>query len=170
VTAPSPWVARFAPRIREGGTVLDVAAGSGRHARYLRELGFRVVAVDADTSRLADLADDAEAEIVEADLENAGWPFEERIFDGIVVTFYLHRPLLPVLAESLAPGGVLIYETFAEGNEEYGRPRNPAFLLREGELVEAFAPKLKVIAYEHGYEEHPRPGVRQRICALRPTT
>ena len=130
--SPSAWVVRFAPRIREGDIVLDLAAGSGRHARYLRKLGHRVVAVDVDVSRLADLADDEAVELVEADLENADWPFAGRRFDGIIVTNYLHRPLLPVLAESLTPGGVLIYETFAEGNEKYGRPSNPAFLLREG--------------------------------------
>jgi SAM-dependent methyltransferase len=147
--------------------VLDLAAGSGRHTRYLRDLGFRVVAVEIDTSPMAGLAADDALELVKADLENAEWPFGGRRFDGIVVTNYLHRPLLPVLAESLSPGGVLIYETFAEGNEKYGRPSNPAFLLREGELMEAFSPALTVIAYEHGYEEHPRPAVRQRICVSR---
>lgn len=149
--------------------MLDLAAGSGRHARYLRELGYRVVAADLDVSRMADLRDDDGVELVEADLENGEWPFEGRPFDGIIVANYLHRPLLPVLAESLGPGGVLIYETFAEGNEKHGRPSNPDFLLREGELMGAFGDTLAVIEYEHGYEEQPRPAVRQRICAVRST-
>ena len=161
---PSPWVVRFAPKIRTGGTVLDLAAGGGRHARYLRELGFRVSAVDIDLSKMSDLADDDGVELVEADLEAGPWPFPGRRFDGIVVTNYLHRPLLSMLAESLAPGGLLIYETFAEGNARYGRPSNPEFLVREGELLSAFS-ELNVLEYEHGFEEQPRPAVRQRICA-----
>lgn len=146
--------------------MLDVAAGRGRHTRFLRALGYQVVAVDVDLSGMADLADDDGVERIEADLENAPWPFPGRSFDGIVVTNYLHRPLLPVLAESLTPGGVLIYETFAEGSEKYGRPSNPSFLLREGELLDAFS-DLTLIAYEHGYEAEPKPAVRQRICVTR---
>jgi len=146
--------------------VLDLAAGSGRHTRYLVGQGYQVAAVDLDTSHMADLARDPRIELVEANLEGAPWPFRGRRFDGIVVTNYLHRPLLPELAESLTPGGVLIYETFAEGNEKYGRPSNPDFLLREGELLEVFSRQLAVIAYEHGYESHPKPAVRQRICAV----
>lgn len=148
-----------------GGSVLDVAAGSGRHARYLARRGYRVTAVDVDVSRLADLGNHDAIEIVEADLEKARWPFSGRRFDGIVVVNYLHRPLLSRLAESVAPRGVLIYDTFAEGNERYGRPTNPAFLLREGELLEAFSSALVVVAYEHGFHDAPRPSVRQRICA-----
>ena len=144
--------------------MLDLAAGSGRHARYLRGLGYRVVAVDLDVSQMADLADDDAVELVEADLEHGSWPFERRRFDGVVVTNYLHRPLLPVLASSLAPGGVLIYETFAEGNEQYGRPSKPDFLLKEGELMEAFSPELTVIEYEHVDDGA---SVRQRLCAVR---
>ena len=158
-----------ASRIPARGVVLDLAAGSGRHARYLVELGYRVVAVDRDVSRLFDLVNGQAAEIVEADLENAPWPFPGRRFDGIVVTSYLHRPLLPILAASLAPGGVLIYETFAVGNEKYGRPSNPDFLLREGELLDAFSQTLTVVDYGHGYEERPRPAVKQRICAIADT-
>ena len=144
--------------------MLDLAAGAGRHARYLKGLGCRVVAVDLDVSRMADLVDDDSVELVEADLEHEGWPFEGRRFDGIVVTNYLHRPLLPVLASSLAPGGVLIYETFAEGNEQYGRPSNPDFLLKERELMEAFSRELTVIEYEHVDDGA---SVRQRLCAAR---
>ena len=145
--------------------MLDLAAGSGRHARYLSAQGYRVVAVDRDTSRMADLGPDARVELVEADLENAPWPFGGRTFEGIVVTNYLQRPLLPTLAGSLLPGGVLIYETFAEGNEKYGKPTNPDFLLREGELLRAFSGTLAVVAYEHGYDADPKPAIRQRICA-----
>jgi len=115
---------------------------------------------------MADLDRDVRIELVEADLECAPWPFQGRRFDGIVVTNYLHRPLLPVLAESLTPGGVLIYETFAEGNEKYGKPSNPDFLLRERELLEVFSAPLTVVAYEHGYDSRAKPAVRQRLCAV----
>lgn len=147
--------------------MLDLACGGGRHTQFLHGLGFRVVAADIDVSRIADLARDAVVEIVEVDLEGGPWPFEGRRFEGIVVTNYLHRPLLPRLAESLAPGGVLIYETFAKGNEQYGRPTSPAFLLEPGELKRVFAPALDVVAYEQAHETEPRPAVRQRICARR---
>jgi SAM-dependent methyltransferase len=163
---PSAWVTRFVPLIRGGGTVLDLACGGGRHTRYLSALGYRVVAVDVDVSGVRDLTTAETVEIIEADLEAGDWPLGERRFDGIVVTNYLHRPHLPRLAEALAPGGVLIFETFAKGNEKYGRPRNPAFLLEPGELLEAFTPGLRVVAYEHGIEREPRPAVRQRICAV----
>ena len=126
-----------------------------------------MVAVDRDVSRLVDLAELPATRVVQADLEAQAWPFTAERFDGIIVTNYLHRPLLPLLADALSAGGVLIYETFAEGNERYGRPSNPDFLLREGELKEVFAPLLKVLEYEHGYVAEPQPAVRQRICAIR---
>jgi len=159
---------RFAPRIRPGGHVLDLAAGSGRNSRALLRLGHRVTALDIDVSSLQDLGGHASVELIEADLEKGEWPFGERHFDAIVVTNYLHRPLFPALAAALARGGVLIYETFAVGNEAYGRPANPAFLLREGELLHVYANRLNVIAYEHVLETEPRPAVRQRICAELP--
>jgi SAM-dependent methyltransferase len=165
-TAPSPWVERFTPLIRSGGTVLDLACGGGRHSRYLSALGYGVVAVDIDVAGLDDLSTNENVEIIQADLEAGDWPFGERRFDGIVVTNYLHRPHLPRLVESLAPDGVLIYESFGKGNEKLGRPRNPAFLLNPAELLEAFAPRLTIVAYEHLVEEEPRPAVRQRICAV----
>jgi len=163
---PSPWVGRFIALVRKGGAVLDLACGSGRHTVLAAGLGHRVTALDRDVSRLAA---DGNIEFVEADLEgDARWPLSDRRFDGIVVTNYLHRPLFLILVNSLCPGGVLIYETFAVGNEKYGRPHNPDFLLRDGELLDAFAGDLSVIAYECGAVEHPAPAVIQRIAAVKP--
>ena len=162
----SPWVERFAGLVPEGQSVLDVACGHGRHVRFFRARGHRVVAVDVDVSGLQDLAGDAGVEIVRADLEREPWPFEGRDFGGVVVTNYLHRPLLPLLVAAVAPGGVLIYETFSRGNELVGRPRNPDFLLAPGELHRVLAPRLQVVAYEQGRERTPRPAVRQRIVAV----
>ncbi len=162
---PSPWVARFVPFIAPGGTVLDLACGRGRHTRHLRSLGFRIVAVDIDVAGLADLTGDPQVEIVEADLEGGVWPLPERRFDGIIVTNYLHRPLFPTLLESLVADGVLIYETFAAGNECFGRPRNPDHLLRRGELLAVVAPHATVLAYEDLEITDPSPAAVQRICA-----
>ena len=164
--APSPWVERFASLIPKGGTVLDLACGSGRHTRSLSKMGYRVLAVDIDVTRVADLGANPNIEIIEANLEAGDWPLGDRRYEGIVVTNYLHRPLLQRLVESLAPGGVLIYETFAKGNEKLGHPRNPEFLLNPAELLDAFAPRLTIMAYEHAIEEEPTPAVRQRICAV----
>lgn len=163
--APSAWVELHARRVRSAGTVLDLACGAGRHTRYLRTQGFRVVAVDVDVSGIDDLIGDALVEVIEADLETGPWPLGHRAFDGIVVTNYLHRPLLPKLVDALAPEGVLIYETFAVGNEKYGRPSNPNFLLEHGELLETFGGHLEVLDYGHGLDEDPGPAFRQRICA-----
>jgi len=166
-TVPSPWVCRFLPLIAAGGRVLDLAAGAGRHVRVLRRAGYQVVAVDRDTSRLKAMFDgDNSCLIKEIDLEDGGpWRLGEG-YDGIVVTNYLHRPLLPSLAEALAPGGVLIYETFMLGNERFGRPAKPDFLLRPGELLAVFADRLGVVAFEQGMVEQPRPAVLQRIAAV----
>jgi SAM-dependent methyltransferase len=160
---PSSWVARWAALVRPGGEVLDVACGTGRHARHLARLGFEVHAVDRDLSLFADAP--ANVMRLEADLEGGPWPYPGRRFDGIVVTNYLHRALLPVLAGSLERGGVLIYETFAHGNERFGKPSNPAFLLAPGELLEAVRGTLRVIAYEDLVVQEPRPAAVQRICA-----
>jgi SAM-dependent methyltransferase len=160
---PSAWVEKWAPLIRPGGAVLDVACGSGRHARYLARLGFEVTGVDRDASLFGDAP--PSVELVEADIEDGPWPFSGRRFDGIVVTNYLHRPLLPILVDSLEPGGVLVYETFAQGNERFGKPSNPAFLLAPGELLETVRGRLRVVAYEDRVVEHPRPAAVQRVCA-----
>ena len=166
--APSTWVRRFAGLIRPGGEVLDLACGGGRHVRLLHELGFRVVAVDRDVAGLTGLAGRAGLEILERDLEDGG-PFalSGRSFDAVVVTNYLYRPILPALVEAVAPGGLLIYETFAKGNERFGRPANPDYLLDPGELLRAVAGKLRVLAYEDLTVERPRPAAVQRICARR---
>ena len=162
---PSPWVARFLALVPAGGTVLDVAAGGGRHTRLARTHGLRATAVDRDVSGLADLP--AQAEIVEADLEGGPWPFAGQRFDGVIVTNCLHRPLFPHLVAAVAEGGALIYETFAQGNEAFGKPSNPNFLLAPGELLDAVRGELTVIAYEHGQVEAPRRAVIQRIAAVR---
>jgi SAM-dependent methyltransferase len=162
---PSPWVQRWAASMRPGGTVLDVAAGSGRHARLLARMGFEVDAVDRDASLFADPP--PRVALLEADIEAGPWPYAGRRFDAIVVTNYLHRPLLPVLVESLEHGGVLVYETFAHGNERFGKPSNPAFLLAPGELLEAVRGRLRVIAYEDLVVDHPRPAAVQRLAARR---
>jgi SAM-dependent methyltransferase len=163
VAEPSAWVQRWAALIRPGGDVLDVACGSGRHARFLARLGFEVHAVDRDASLLEDVPQGVE--VLEADVEAGPWPYAGRRFDAIVVTNYLHRALLPTLVASLDPGGVLLYETFAQGNERFGKPSNPAFLLAPGELLDAVRGKLRVLAYEDLVVDTPRPAAIQRICA-----
>jgi SAM-dependent methyltransferase len=165
--APSDWVARFAYLIGRGGVALDLACGKGRHVRFLRRHGHPVVAVDRDVAAVRALADPG-VEALEADLEGSPWPLGTRTFAGVVVTNYLWRPLLPRIVAAVAPGGVLLYETFAEGHDRYGRPRNPDFLLRAGELLETVRGELEVVAYEHGPVGEPPVMVRQRICAVRP--
>jgi SAM-dependent methyltransferase len=157
-------VRRFAPLIRSGGHVLDLAAGSGRHTNLLLDMGFRVTAVDRDIAALQALAGER-CTVREIDLENGeAWTLGGE-YDGIVVTNYLHRPLFPALKAALAPGGIVIYETFALGNERFGRPSNPEFLLRPDELLNAFA-GLTVIAFEQGEVSRPRPAMIQRIAAV----
>ena len=157
--APSDWVVRWAARL--SGPVLDVACGGGRHASFLAARGLEVHAVDREPRDLPGVR------FLQADLE-AGrpWPYAGRAFAAVVVTNYLHRPLFPLLAASVAPGGLLIYETFMDGNQKYGRPSTPAFLLHPGELLAAF-PGLAVVAFEQGVVERPKPAVVQRLCAVR---
>lgn len=165
--APSGWVRRFAHLVPAQGTVLDVACGGGRHARFFAARGCTVVAVDRDADAASALAGVRGVTFVTADLEGAPWPLPGRRFDAIVVTNYLHRPLFGTLVASVAPGGALIYETFAVGNERFGKPSNPAFLLRPRELFDAFAPHLHVLAFEDGVTATPRPARVQRIVAVR---
>ena len=150
--------------------MLDLACGSGRHSRYLAELGYRVEALDRDEAALASLAEVPGIVTRHADVEEGSWPYHSRWFDGIVVTNYLHRPLLPLLMNALGEGGVLIYETFMIGNERYGKPSNPHFLLRPGELLEVVRRRLHVVAFEEGEVDAPKPAVVQRLCATRNAT
>ena len=164
-------MARFAPLLPPG-EVLDLACGGGRHARLLAGLGHAVLAVDRDTAALKLAAGQGIATLqVDLEAEGAVWPFEENRFAGIVVTNYLHRPLFPYLLRSLAEGGILIYETFAEGNEQFGKPSNPDFLLRHGELLSLgeidCGSALHILAYEDGYIRTPRPAMVQRLCLLK---
>lgn len=165
----SAWVRRFAPLVPGDGAVLDVACGGGRHLRLFHAMGRPVVGVDIDVHGVADLAARPGVEIVAADIEGGPWPFAGRRFAGIVVTNYLHRPLVPALLDALAPGGVLIWETFAQGNQRFGRPSSASFLLRAGELLGFVTGRLQVVAYEHGEVSSPRAAVVQRICAVADT-
>lgn len=162
---PSPWIARFASLIPAGGSVLDLACGAGRHARMLAGMGYSVEAVDRDAEALALLADVPGVATRCADLEGGPWPYYGFGFDGIVVSRYLYRPLLPQLFKCLNESGVLIYETFMVGQEQYGKPGNPAHLLRVGELLDLVRNRFTVIAFEQG--EIPGPQVIQRICVSR---
>ena len=166
---PSAWVRRFAGVSPAGGRVLDVACGGGRHARLLAQLGFQVTGVDRDPDAIATLAGLPGIEGHVADLERGEWPYSGQTFDGVIVTNYLHRPLFPLLIDCIADGGALIYETFARGNERFGRPSNPAFLLEPGELLRVVAGRLRVLAYEELLVEEPKPAMVQRICAVRST-
>lgn len=165
---PSAWVRRFAPLIRPQGRVLDLAAGSGRHTALLRELGYRITAVDRDIAALTEgFAGDPGCLIRAIDLEDGtGWTLGAD-YDGIIVTNYLNRLIFPALSTALGPGGILIYETFAAGNERFGRPGNPNFLLRPGELFDEFHTALTVIAFEQGTVDAPRPAVIQRLAAAK---
>ena len=166
--APSPWIVRFAPLVAAGAHVLDVACGYGRHARLFAARGARVVAVDRDAQALATLSAVEGIATMLADLEQSAWPFQDQRFDAIVVTNYLHRPLLPRLVATLAPGGVLLYETFAVGNAAYGKPSNPDFLLAPGELLDLVRGALTVVAFEQGSVAGARPAVVQRLAAITP--
>lgn len=161
--APSPWIVRFGALVPAGGTVLDVACGRGRHLRWFAARGHPVTGLDRDADALATLQD--VGDLVLADIENGPWPLA-RTFDAVVVTNYLWRALLPAIVAAVAPGGVLLYETFAQGNETVGKPSRPDFLLAPGELLQACA-GLRVVAYEDGFLAHPDRFV-QRIAAVRP--
>jgi SAM-dependent methyltransferase len=164
---PSSWVQRWAHLIPQRGSVLDVACGHGRHMQWLQGKGHQVTGVDRAPEALA--AASAFGETVLADLENAPWPLmgatQPRLFDAVVVTNYLWRPLFPLIRQSLAKGGVLIYETFAQGNETVGKPSRPDFLLQPGELLRV-CDGLRVVAFEEGVLEQPERFV-QRTAAIK---
>jgi SAM-dependent methyltransferase len=161
--AASAWIQRWSHLVPAGGTVLDVACGMGRHLRWFAARGHPVVGVDRSEPAIAELQ--PLGELVLADIEDGAWPFAGRAFAGVVVTNYLWRPLLPTLVQSVAPGGVLLYETFASGNETVGKPSRPDFLLQPGELLRACA-GMRVVAYEDGFLDGPARFV-QRIVAVR---
>jgi SAM-dependent methyltransferase len=167
ITTASPWVRRFAQVIPKDGRVLDLACGAGRHTTLLAALGHQILAVDRDISLLESLQSGS-IQIQALDLEGSDWPLLNQQFSAIVVTNYLYRPFLIELPKMLTEGGVLIYETFADGNAEFGKPSNPNFLLKPGELLSlAQHSGLKVIAYEDIYLDQPKPAMVQRICAVK---
>ena len=161
--APSDWIRRWSHLVRPGGTVLDVACGMGRHLRWFHEQNHAVTGVDKARAAIDSISNLGEA--ICADIESSPWPLAGRTFDGVVVTNYLWRPLLPTIIASVAPGGVLLYETFAAGNETVGKPSRADFLLKPGELLAACA-GLRIVAYEDGFLAAPERFV-QRIAAVR---
>jgi SAM-dependent methyltransferase len=160
---PSDWIVRFAHLVPTGGAVLDLASGRGRHARWFAQRGHPVLAVDRDADALATL--EGVCETLQADIENGPWPLAGRTFAAVIVTNYLWRPLLARIEEAVAPGGILLHETFAQGNETVGKPSRPDFLLQPGELLRAYA-GLRVVAFEDGFRDTP-PRFVQRIAAVR---
>ncbi|MFO1083916.1 MAG: class I SAM-dependent methyltransferase [Reyranellaceae bacterium] len=164
---PSSWIVQWAGLVASGGAVLDVAAGGGRHSRFLADRGHPVSAVDRDTSALVPHLG---IEPLQADLEDGSpWPLGNRTFAAVIVTNYLYRPLMPHLLGALAPGGVLLYETFMVGNERFGRPSNPDYLLKDGELLDLARGRLSVTAYEARLISDPQMAMVQRIAARRPS-
>ncbi len=173
--AASAWIRRWSHLVAEGGTVLDLACGQGRHVRWFASRGHPVIALDRSQEALAAIAGLSNAaeglrvQTLLADIENQAWPLvhdgKEQTFDGVVVTNYLWRPLMQTIVRSVAAGGVLLYETFAHGNASVGRPARPDFLLQPGELLQACR-DLRVVAYEDGFCADP-PRFIQRIAAVR---
>jgi SAM-dependent methyltransferase len=163
---PSPWITRWTHLLKANADVLDVACGTGRHTQWFADHGHRVTGIDRDLSCALHLS--RRATLVSADIENGPWPITEdgrpRQFDAVIVTNYLWRPLMPTLLRSWAPGGILLYETFAKGNETVGRPTRADFLLRPGELL-CYCENFHVVAFEQGFLEQP-PRFVQRIAAV----
>lgn len=164
VSAPSPWIERWRHLLPAGCSVLDIACGSGRHMRWLAVNGHQVTGIDRDAQALDGLQ--GIGELIHADIENAAWPLAGRQFGAVIVTNYLWRPLWPQIMESVAPGGVLLYETFSQGNETFGKPSRPDFLLAPGELLQVFS-SWHIVAYECGQLSTPD-RVVQRVAVVRP--
>jgi SAM-dependent methyltransferase len=163
---PSEWLVRYAHLLPANAHVLDVACGAGRHVRWLTDRGFVVTALDRNADALAALESLApQVTICRADIEDAAWPLADQQFDAVLVTHYLHRPLWAALIGAVAPGGLMIYETFAAGNEQFGKPSRPDFLLNPGELLDAVKGSMRVVAYEDRYVDQPKPAMIQRIVA-----
>jgi SAM-dependent methyltransferase len=167
IDCPSAWVEHWATQIPALGRILDVACGGGRHARWFATRGHVVDAVDRDPAAIASLTHVPGVHALCADIESGPWPYQPQTYAAVIVANYLHRPLFPDLLMALIGGGVLIYETFALGNERYGRPSNPHFLLKPGELLDLVRGQLRVVAYEHIYSDDPKPALLQRICAVK---
>jgi SAM-dependent methyltransferase len=166
--APSAWVTQFGAGVPRGGTVLDLACGGGRHARWFHARGHPVLMVDRDIAGVLDLSCQARAEVLQADLELAGdWVLKDRRFGVVIVANYLHRPLFPHILAAVAAGGLLVYETFAIGNERFGRPSNPDYLLQQGELLQLMPPQFEVLAFEDIELQQPKPAMVQHIAARR---
>ncbi len=164
--SPEPWVIQFSSLIPQG-KILDLACGRGRHGRYFLNLGYSVTFIDKDLSGVVDLESHPSATLVEYDLENnTPFPFEAGEFSGVIITNYLHRPLFPDLLKALNLGAVLIYKTFSQGNEQFGKPSNPDFLLQQDELLRVFGQELKVIDFVQQKEANPD-RMTQAICAIR---
>lgn len=160
---PSPWIVHWAGLVPAGASVLDVAAGSGRHSHFFAERGHKVTAIDRDTTALKATSN---IEVIRADLEDGSpWPLASRKFGAVVVTNYLHRPLMPDLLAAIEPGGVLLYQTFMVGNERFGKPSRPEFLLKDGELLDLVRGSFSVVAYEARLIGAPSMAMVQRIAA-----
>ena len=167
--APSPWLVRWAGLLPPTGTALDLACGAGRHLRWLAAQGLHPTGIDRDATAIAacaDLAQAGQAALLQADIEAGPWPCPGRQFDVVVVTNYLWRPLWPHILGSIAPGGVLLYETFADGHQSVGKPSRPDFLLQPGELLQRCA-GLRIVGFEDGFLDAP-PRFLQRVAAVRP--
>lgn len=162
------WLHNLRPADGEGATMLDLACGTGRHGRRFLSAGWQVTFVDINTDGVDGLAGNSGVTIIEADLEGeGGWPLKGLQFDVVVVCNYLWRPNWQRLLQLVKPGGHLLYETFAEGNEAYGKPSNPNFLLKSGELLDVTSGKFEVLDYRHGLQEKPTPAIKQKIAARR---
>lgn len=164
----SEWVRRYYRQFPKNGFILDLAGGTGRHARFLSQKGFKILLVDNQISKAKDLQNVEGIKLVECDLEDGNsLPFPASTFQGIVVTNYLYRPIFPQLLCLLEVGGILIYETFAVGHEKYGRPTNPDYLLKSGELINLVSPQMRVIAYEEHSITRPTKAYVQSLVAAK---